>query len=99
MKLLKSTLIITVATLATLATSTSLQATDAERREHKEQSANSGGTLTLKGVVGSIEIKTHDQNGVTFDSVLKPGGATKASELIEQIEFGHQTVQCAGTIH
>jgi len=88
---LNSTLLITAAALVTLATSTSLQAADAERHEHKELSANSGGTLTLKAVVGAIDIKTHDQNGVSFDSVLKPGSTSKSSGLIDQIEFDYQT--------
>ena len=91
MKLLKSTLIITAAALATLAASTSLQAANAERHEHKLLSANSGGRLTLKAAVGAIEIKTHDQKMVTFDSVLKPGGASKSSALLDQIEFDYQT--------
>ncbi len=91
MKLRKSTLLITVAALAALATSIPLQAADAGRHEHKELSANSGGTLTLKAVVGAIEIKTHDQNVVTFDSVLKPGGTSKSTELIDQVEFDYQT--------
>jgi hypothetical protein len=99
MKLLKCTLIITAAAFATLATRTSLQAADAERHEHKELSANTGGTLTLKAVVGSIEIKTHDQNLVTFDSVLKPGGSSKSSELIEQLEFDYQTANGDVTIN
>ena len=99
MKTVKSTLIITIAALAMVGTSTSLQAAHAERREHKELSANSGGTLTLKAVVGSIEIKTHDQNVVTFDSELKPGGTTESSELIDQIEFEYQTANGDVTIN
>lgn len=44
-----------------------------ERQEHKELPATSGGTLTFKTVVGSIEIKTHSDNNVTYDADLKPG--------------------------
>jgi hypothetical protein len=46
----------------------------AERHEHKELTASSGGTLTFKTMVGAIEIKTHDQDVVTYDADLKPGG-------------------------
>ena len=98
MKLRKSNILAAVAALATLTTSTSLSAADAERHEHKELSANSGGTLTLKAVVGTIEVKTHDQNVVTFDSVLKPGRKRKSSELIDQIEFDYQTANGDVTI-
>jgi DUF4097 and DUF4098 domain-containing protein YvlB len=97
MKLHKS-ILLTVVVLAALATATSLQAAGAERHEYKELSAKSGGTLTLKTVVGSIEIKTHDQNVLTFDSVLKPGKST-SSELIDQIEFDYQTTNGDVTIN
>lgn len=47
-----------------------------ERQEHKELPASSGGSLTFKTVVGSIEIKTHDQDTVTYDADLKPGAGS-----------------------
>jgi len=90
MRLLESTLLITVAAVATLATSPSLQAADTERHEHKELNATSGGTLTFKAVVGAIDITTHNENTVTFDSLLKPGDNSRSSDLVDQIEFDYQ---------
>jgi Toastrack DUF4097 len=88
MKPLNSTLL-TIATLLTLATTTALRAADTGRHEHKELAATSGGTLTLKAVVGAIDIKTHDADTVTFDSVIKPGRNGSSSELIDHIEFAY----------
>lgn len=42
-----------------------------ERAEHKELAADSGGTLTLNVAVGSIDIRTHDKDTVTYDAELE----------------------------
>lgn len=91
MNLLKSTLCVSVVALTAFTTSSSLRAAETERREHKELSTQNGHTLTLRAVVGAIEVKTHDQNLVIFDSVLKPGSTGKANRLIDDIEFDYQS--------
>jgi hypothetical protein len=90
MNLLKSTSHVCIGALAMFAISSSLRAAQSERHEHKELSTQNSHTLTLRAVVGAIEIKTHDQNLVIFDSVLKPGSSGKANRLIDDIEFEYQ---------
>ncbi len=69
------------------------QAANAERREHKELPVAKAGTLTFKAMVGSIEIRTANQEQVTFDSVIKRGGwgLSLPSDLIELVEFHYET--------
>jgi hypothetical protein len=71
--------VITTVTLVALAVAPLVRAADSERREQKTLPASSGGTLTLKAMVGAIDLKTHDKNEVTYDAVLKPVTRARAS--------------------
>lgn len=86
----------TLAMALTLACFTALvpnRTTAAERTEHKALPAGSGGTLTFKTVVGSVEIKTHDKAEVTYDADLKPGGGRfgPGSASVEDVVFDYGT--------
>lgn len=61
-------------TVAILTILVANQTAAAERREEKKLPAASGGTLTLKTFVGTVEVKTHDQEEVAYEAVLKSGG-------------------------
>jgi DUF4097 and DUF4098 domain-containing protein YvlB len=85
-------LIITTATLAALAVTPLARAADSERHEQKNFPASSGGTLTFEAMAGAIDLKTHDEDEVTYDVVLKPGDARsrQSSELLDLVEFDYQ---------
>lgn len=71
------------------ATSTSFAA---ERHEQKELPAADGGTLTFKAVVGSVEIKTHDQDKVSYSAEIKPGNRLLGfgSAPVEDLVFAYE---------
>ena len=83
-------LLTATALLALNATSTSFAA---ERHEQKELPAGDGGTLTFKAVVGAIEIKTHDQDTVSYRAEIKPGGGLFGfgSAPVEDLVFDYET--------
>ncbi len=90
-----ATILILVTTLACAALTavTPINAADAERLENKSLPATSGGTLTFKASFGAIDIKTHDQDKVTYAAVLKPGNGwfgKSSGELIDQIVFDYE---------
>lgn len=74
-----------------MAAATLVHAATDERREHKDLTARSGGTLTFKAMVGAIEIKTHDTDTVTFDSLVKAGGDQASRELVDQMDYAYET--------
>ncbi len=78
---------------AALTAALPLNAAESERNEHKSLPATSGGTLIFTTFAGAIDIKTHDQDQVTYDAVLKPGNGwfgRSSSELIDQIVFDYE---------
>jgi len=73
-------------------TITATPASAAERLERKTLPATSGGNLTFKAVVGTIDIKTHDKDEVVYEGEVKPGNGWfgGGSDLIDRLEFEYE---------